>query len=108
MTTNQTTVTPFAEFVAGDDSYDLSAWIHVTVNRYPGGVVAREQAVSRDYCIEAAGHTDGTWSLRVSPWNGEMEGDDVLTGPPLVELRDQTSGTDPLALLRALLSGQAR
>jgi hypothetical protein len=101
-----TTATPFAALAAGgDDSYDLSVWMHVIVNRYPGGVVAAELGVSRDYCIEA-GRNHGAWSLRVSPWNGEMEGDDVLTGPPLVALRDQIEGADPLARLRALLTGR--
>jgi hypothetical protein len=42
--------------------------------------------------------------LRVSPWNGRLE-EDVLTGPPVVDLREQTEGPDPLALLRALLTG---
>ena len=41
-----------------------------------------------------------------SEWSGNRE-DGELTGPPLVELRGQNTGADPLMLLRALLSGQS-
>jgi hypothetical protein len=70
--------------------------------RVSGGV-AGGPAETRDYSIDA-GRVDGAWSLRVSPWNGRLE-EDVLTGPPVVDLREQTEGPDPLALLRALLTG---
>jgi hypothetical protein len=30
----------------------------------------------------------------------------VLTGPPIVELKNQTVGVDPLTALQALLTGQ--
>ena len=59
-----------------------------------------------EYCIEA-GRSRGAWSLRVSPWTGSLTDDDVLSGPQVVDLRDQTDGPAPLSLLRALLSGQA-
>ena len=104
------TMTPAnaAELVAsGNDGYDLTVFLSVDVVRYPGDIVdADMQSTSRDYCIEA-GCMHCAWSLRLSPWNGSLEGDDVLTGPPLVDLKDQTTGPDPLTLLRALLAGQA-
>jgi hypothetical protein len=98
---------PFPELEAeGSDAYDLCVWLTFTVNHYPGGVgVDAPPAETREYCIES-GRSRGTWSLRVSPWTGSMTDDDV-TGPPLVELRRQTEGPDPLSLLRALLTGGA-
>jgi hypothetical protein len=104
MPTEQT-VTPFAEFdVEGDDAYDLSVFLTVTLNRYPAGVIGAESVEERQLCIEA-GRNHGAWSLRVSPWTGSLTDDDVLAGPPLVDLSDQVGGLDPLSLLRALLTG---
>jgi hypothetical protein len=100
-TTNQT---PFPELTAaGDDTYDLTVFLHLTLDRYPGGVVAAAQTVSRDYVLEAGG-SDRGWRLRVSPWSGSLEDGDT-SGPPVVDLQGETSGTYPLSLLRALLSG---
>ena len=102
MTTNQPTA-PFPELAAaGDDGYDLSVWLTFTLNRYPAGVVAAESVEDRQLCIEA-GRSDGRWQLRVSPWTGSLPDEDVLAEPPIVDLRDQTEGPDPLTLLRALL-----
>ena len=102
------TMTPAdaAELVARDhDGYDLTVFLNVDVVRYPGDIVnADAQSTSRDYCIEA-GCRHGAWNLRLSPWNGSMDGD--VTGPPLVDLKNQTAGPDPLTLLRALVAGQA-
>jgi hypothetical protein len=41
----------------------------------------------------------------VSPTTTDQFGDIQNAGAPLVDRRDQTDGADPLALLRALLSG---
>jgi hypothetical protein len=104
MPTDQTTA-PFPELMAaGDDAYDLSVFLTAIVNRYPGGTVADVSAETRQLCIEA-GRNHGAWSLRVSPWTGSLTDDDVLAGPPLVDLRGQTEGPDPLTLLRVLLTG---
>jgi hypothetical protein len=105
MPTNQTTA-PFPELAAGDDddTDDLCVFLTVLLNRYPGDGGADMANEMREYCIES-GRTRGAWHLRVSPWNGSMTDDDVLTGPPMVDLRGQTAGSDPLALLRALLTG---
>jgi hypothetical protein len=104
MTTNQTTA-PFPELeAAGDDAYDLCVWLTVNCVRYPGGVVADMVNETRELCVES-GRNRGAWSLRVSPWTGSMTDDDVCLDPTLVNLRDQTDGPDPLALLRALLTG---
>ena len=95
---------PFPELAAAsDDAYDLNIWMTVTLNRYPGGNVVDVPAETREFCIEAD-RNHGTWSLRVSPWTGCLT-DDVLSGPPVLDLRGQASGADPLSLLRALLSG---
>jgi hypothetical protein len=106
-TTDQQITAPFAELDATGESYDLSIWLTVNLDRYPQDLAGDvPPTVSRDYCIEA-NRTAGTWSLRVSPWSESLEsGDDVRTGPPLVERRDQTAVTDPLTVLRALVSGQ--
>jgi hypothetical protein len=105
MTTNQT-IAPFAELnVAGDDAYDLSVFLTFILTPYPAGGVADVLDETRELCIEAS-RNHGAWSLRVSPWNGNLEDDDVLTGPPVVDVREQTDGPDPLTLLRALLSGR--
>jgi hypothetical protein len=104
MTTNQT-VAPFPELAAGgNDAYDLSVWLTFTLSRYPAGVIAAESVEERQLCIEA-GRSNGAWSLRVSPWTGSLSDDDVLAGPPVVDLRRQSEGPDPLSLLQALLAG---
>jgi hypothetical protein len=96
---------PFPELEASsDDTYDLCVWLTFNVVRYPSGAVADIVNETREYCIES-GRNRGAWSLRVSPWNGSLTDDDVLAGPPVVDLRGQTDGPDPLALLRALLTG---
>ena len=43
----------------------------------------------------------------VSPPTTDEVGDIQTAGPPVVDLCDQTEGPDPLALLRALLTGSA-
>jgi hypothetical protein len=106
MTTNQTTA-PFPELeAAGDGTYDLCVWLTFNCVRYAGSATLAGSDEMREYCIES-GRSRGGWHLRVSPWNGSLTDDDVLTGPPVVDLRDQTEGPDPLALLRALLTGES-
>jgi hypothetical protein len=97
---------PFPKFeIEADDAYDLNVWMTVILNRYPAGVIGAESIEERQLCIEA-GRSNGAWSLRVSPWTGSLTDDDVLAGPPAVDLRRQTEGPDPLAVLRALLTGE--
>jgi hypothetical protein len=86
------------------DIYDLCVWLHVAFDRYPGGVFDGRDAVLGAYCIEAGRGPDEA-HLTVSPWNGDLEAVHV-TGDPLIDLRDPTGSLDPLALLRALLTGQ--
>jgi hypothetical protein len=96
---------PFPEFADLDGAYDLSVWLTFNLVRYPSGVVVDVPDETREYCMEAGRH-HGAWHLRVSPWTGSLTDDDVLAGPPVVDLRDQSEGPDPLTLLRALLSGR--
>jgi hypothetical protein len=106
MTTNQTTA-PFPELeAAGDGTYDLCVWLTFNCVRYADSATLAGSDEMREYCIES-GRSRGGWHLRVSPWNGSLTDDDVLTGPPVVDLRDQTEGPDPLTLLRALLTGES-
>src|SRR3712207_917812 len=97
---------PLPELDDDDDGgYDLTVFLTVSLDRYPGGIVdAAMQPTPRDYCVET-GRMDGRWHLRVSPWSGSLQGDDVRTGPPVVDLRDQHDGRDPLTALIGLLSG---
>jgi hypothetical protein len=97
---------PFPELADqdDDDTYDLCVWLTFNLVRYPGGVGVDVLDETREYCIES-GPNRGAWRLRVSPWNGSLTDDDVLTGPPVVDLAGQTVGPDPLSLLRALLMG---
>ena len=104
MPTDQTTA-PFGELTDLDDTYDLCIWMTFNLVRYAGGAVVAGSDEMREYCIES-GRNNGAWHLRVSPWNGSLTDDDVLTGPPVVDLRSQTEGPDPLSLLRALLTGR--
>jgi len=114
MTTEQTdtTGTPFAE-LAVPDTGDYTVTCFISIDRQderrgPDGHFVPDQGPPfyGAFCVEA-GRESGVWSLRVSPWSGEFESDNVLTGPPVVYLTDQTDGPDPLALLRALLTGTA-
>jgi hypothetical protein len=100
------TSTPFPELEDAGDIYDLCVFLTVILSRDPGDGVADAPGKIREYCIES-GRNRGAWHLRVSPWNGSLTDDDVLTGPPVVDRRDQTEGPDPLALLRALLTGES-
>jgi hypothetical protein len=103
------TVPPFADLVpdaSGD--YTLTVWIDFDRqdDRHGGdGLFAPDNLAPfiGSYCVEA-GRDDGAWRLRVSRWRGHDE-DGALKDPPLVDLRDQTTGTDPLRALWLLLSG---
>jgi hypothetical protein len=107
MTTDQTTTGPFPEIEdAGDGTCDLCVWLTFNCVRYAGSATLAGWDAMVEYCIES-GRGPGGWHLRVSPWNGSLTDDDVLTGPPVVDLRDQTEGPDPLTLLRALLTGES-
>jgi hypothetical protein len=88
---------------AAGDTYDLCLWITAAAERYPGGNVAAGESTLQTYCVEAGQVGDG-WNLRVSRWSGSIDDGDV-TGPPLVDLHDQTAGADPFTLLRTLLTG---
>jgi hypothetical protein len=106
-TIDQTTTGPFPELEdTGDGTYDLCVWLTVNVARPPSGAGTDPSNETRQFCIESS-RSRGGWHLRVSPWNGSLTDDDVLTGPPVVDRRDQTEGPDPLTLLRTLLTGES-
>ena len=103
------TVPPFADLIpdaTGD--YTLSIWIDFDRQDDRRGDDRRFLPDNLapfigSYCVEA-GRDDGAWQLRVSRWRGHDE-DGALKDSPLVDLRDQTAGTDPLTALWLLLSG---
>ena len=82
--------------------YELTIRLNVALDltHVPGhtGYMAQE------YVLMAGGR-DGVWRLAVH----ERVSSDLMTelGPAIVELHGQREGPDPLALLRALLTGQA-
>ncbi len=104
-----TTVPPFADLIpdaAGD--YTLTVWIDFDRQddrRRGDGPFAPDNLAPLfgAYCVEA-GREDGAWRLRVSRWRGHTE-DGEIKDPPRVDLRDQTTGVDPLTALWLLLSG---
>ena len=111
MTKNQTT-SPFRE-LADLDGGDYTLSIDISIDRQddrlgPDGhwALDRQEPFYGTYEI-AAGRRDGRWYLMVSPTTTDEVGDIQTAGPPVVDLRDQTEGPDPLALLRALLTGSA-
>ncbi len=105
-----TTVPPFADLIP-DDTGDscLSVWVEFDRqddHRGPGGRFLPDNLAP---CIGAyivnAGREDGAWRLRVSRWRGDEEDGTNITNPPIVNLQNQTEGTDPLTALWLLLSG---
>jgi len=96
---------PFPELADPPADYEMSIWLNFTFNDYretPAGVWL--PVVCGDYVLEC-GREAGRWRLGVSPRVGEEnDGGDVLD-PPVLDARDQIAGDDPLALMRALLSG---
>ena len=111
MTTNQTT-SAFPE-LADLDGGDYTLSIDISIDRQDdrrsldGLFLPDGQAPFYGAYEIAAGRRDGRWYLMVSPTTTDEVGDIQTAGPPVVDLRDQTEGPDPLALLRALLTGSA-
>ena len=110
MTTNRTITTPFPE-LADFDGGDYEFCVDISVDRQDirrgpdGDLLADRQEPFFGTYEMAAGRLGGRWSLMVSPTTTDEFGDIQNAGPPVVDLRDQTAGPDPLALLRALLTG---
>ena len=107
---HQSATDPFAALIP-DAAGDYTLTIDLTVNREddrrgPDGHWAPDRRESFDgrYAV-AAGREAGRWYLVVTPTDLDADGDVVNTGPAVVDLRDQTDGTDPLTHLRALLTG---
>ncbi len=98
--TGDYTLTIFLGFNRNDDRRDAGGHFVVSPDHYRGSMAG-------NYCIEA-GRRGGAWRLRVSPWTGEFGDDGDILGEPIVDLRDQTDGTDPLTALYQLLTGQAQ
>ncbi len=103
------TVPPFADLIpdaTGD--YTMTIWVDFDRQddrRDDDGRFRPENLAPflGSYCVEA-GREGGAWRLRVSRWRGRNE-DGAIKDPPLVDLSDQTAGTDPLTALWLLLSG---
>jgi hypothetical protein len=58
------------------DSYDLCIWLTVDADHYPGGTVATDTpSLDRQVIIESS-RTERGWNLHVSPWNGDLAGND--------------------------------
>jgi|SRR5829696_5363350 len=93
---------PFAELIP-DETGDYTLTVFLTFDRQDDRQDGRPSLFGQ-YCVEA-GRESGHWYLRVSPWDGTVDNDNVLTGPAVVDLSEQTGGTDPLTALRALLAG---
>ncbi len=105
------TVPTFADLIP-DAAGDYTATIWVDFDRQDDrrggdGLFAPDNLAPLfgNYCVEA-GREDGAWRLRVSRyWGFDTEDGDTIKDPPIVNLRGQTTGTDPLTALWALLSG---
>ena len=97
---------PFAGLDVPDGDWELTVSLTIDRQDYRRDPEAGEwpEPFCGDFTI-AAGCKDGRWRLRVQPAL------DVETGkmPAMVfvDLADQTGGPNPLALLRALLTGRA-
>jgi hypothetical protein len=99
---------PFPELSEPDGAdYELSIWVHFAYDNYQRGADGHwPPVVIGDYVL-ACGREDGRWRLTTSPLLGhDDEGDGDITSEPIVNLRDQQEGLQPLTLLRALLGGR--
>jgi hypothetical protein len=110
MTESQATNTPFPE-LADSDGGDYEFCVDISVDRQDircgpdGDLLPDRQAPFFGTYEIAAGRRDGRWHLMISPTTTDEFGDIENAGPPLVDLRGQTEGPDPLSLLRAFLTG---
>lgn len=88
---------------AGD--YELTLWVHFDYENYTREETGHWPAAEEgDFVIEA-GRKDGVWRIRLRPRVPGTEKRDDIFAKPVIEMRDQPGGGDPLALLRALLTG---
>ena len=101
------TAAPFAEVADPGGDYELSIRLDCALNDYAQGI-ARQRVVVRSYALSGR-REDGAGRLVVSPIVGEEENDageiEDVYGEPVLDLAILEASADPLALLRALLSG---
>jgi hypothetical protein len=98
---------PIAETANPAGDYELSIKVDFAVFDYTDGI-GRQRIVEGSYSL-FGGRQGDAWHWGVSPivgseLNAAGESEDAY-GEPVLELRGQTADADPLALLRALLSG---
>ena len=100
-------VKPFPELADPPADYEMNIWIDFTYNNYERTEDGEWlPVVCGDYVL-ACGRENGRWRMSVSPKIGEEDDGCDIKLPPVLDVRDQIAGADPLALLRALLSGGA-
>jgi hypothetical protein len=88
---------------AGD--YELTIWIQFAFDNYTKDASGHWSPVQAGDFVIAAGRLDGAWRFALMPRvTGADTGDHDVEEPILI-LRDQRGGAEPLALLRALLTG---
>ena len=94
---------PFAELADPAGDYEFSIKLDVALNDYADGI-ARQRVVEARYAV-SGGRFAGVGRLVVEPIVGQEASDagewEDVYGEPVVAL----TGTDPLPLLRAMLSG---
>jgi hypothetical protein len=99
---------PFPELADPPADYELSVWLSFAFNNYSEDARVADgmwaPVVTGDYAL-GCGRASGSWWLKALPVLSEDADGEQETGPPVLDLCGQAAGADPLALLRALLSG---
>jgi hypothetical protein len=93
---------PLPELADPAGDYELSVWVHFAYDR--DGAGHRPLVATGDYVLEC-GRKGGHWQLTTSPLLGHDDNGDLI-GEPVVNVRGQVKGLQPLTTLRALLAGR--
>jgi hypothetical protein len=99
-------VSPASALPSGPEDYELTVWVRYDLQNYdPRRTGDASTATYGEFVVEA-GREDGAWRMRVQQVLVEDdEGGESVSGPDLLDVRDQVDGPDPLALLQGLLAG---
>jgi hypothetical protein len=88
--------------------YELTIFLDIDFQDYrTRDTIGRTTPTYGQYEV-AAGRENGAWRMHVRQVLAEdAKSGEHIYGPALMDMRDQTAGPDPLALLQSLLGGQA-
>jgi hypothetical protein len=88
--------------------YELTINLDFDFQDYSDRHTSGETRMTYGQYVISAGRENGAWRMHVQQvLADDDESGEHIFGPELIDVRDQTDGPDPLALLQGLLGGQA-